>query len=473
MPHELINKYKDGLLTEAELRGLHEAMKSSQYVRKEMMVSSIIDDFIKSDKAGIEMPEDFFDEVEDSIMMRYLSEVPEEDTEYVLGYENRRTGFARFATKAYRYAAAVAFIFLGLAYSISEFDFQRPLDEIALSAPSQTVMLDETSVIAQVQKPVQRIVSKQNSEIRNSEIGTSSLSSVTGAPESDFVVRTSTPGFDPVPVSDYANKDRDPVSKDFAGNRSNSGIYLLGSDSESPKGFLSVQSLPVLNASIDREIYSAIAGNYRSMASFGNDFYNSRKISFSTVGTYNAMATGLELNGSTPVLTIAQSVGFTDRESRHSAGFEFGYSRFGSYTYKKVQLPGSGIGNPVYSSGPSGHSVEGSGDDSNFIGGGSGDQNTGTLVKTEAEVSLIFGDLYYEYEFLRYSGTSLSGRIGIGLCGEELMGTVRLFGKQRLFHNLFLTAGIENRTFSLDIKGLHGNKYISMYNLTYGIQVVF
>lgn len=504
MMNKLINKYQDGELSQDEIAQLHKAISSSEVVRRKMLIASVLRDTIDAEKANIQMPEEFFTQVEDDIMMRYLKEVPAEQTNFVLGLDRKKTPLYTHINRTMRYAATIAIIIFGALYSISELNINMPMQQIAqtqmpkdnsaisslqdatdenniaevtdvaqvqsnidtednnyntsasasfsASVPMAGIeILDNTDIAVEMPKAKINALNTENVEKRNNE-GSAETIEVTESINTAEVTRNAIMA---API--FANTQITPINDaEKSGKRSNDGLITMASINHT-----SLNNFNFLK--IDRGITASVnlpepLGN---QLSYGNDFMNPTPLNFISHGAIMTNSLGTEVNPDKPVITFAQSIGFDIGNTKHGGGFEFGYSQLGLYTYKEVIIP-----NPAPMN--MGSSVE-----SPNSGSGQSKSNDGTktFLKSLSETSLFFGNIYYEYNIIRLENTQLTGRVGIGLCGREPLGVVKLYGKQRIYNNLFLTLGFENRTFGIDMIGMQGDKYLSMFNFIYGVQI--
>ncbi len=482
--NDLINKYQDDEITQSELQRLHKAVESSDYIRHKMTTASLLNDYVKIDKKKMEMPEEFFDEVEDIIMMKYLQDVPEEETAYIIGAvanTNRLYSIVRYSMK---YAAAVVILFFASLFTISEFDIFNQIQSIQLavdnlSAPmidyadESTEMLAEPLMVVAIKAPrevksaiVPETTTMSNDVVETIYLGFTSdvvVSSVTtSSPAEDDNLAANILDTQSRPTEDYVYSENEDAAD---GLEIDEPFFIEGNFKSS---FTLSNSKSLLNASMSNlmPIRSQFEGPLSLTDNWG--ISDGAKLSLMTNSAYGAFMLGGDINKEKPVVAFSQSIGFVKNESRHSAGLEFGFHQISLYTYETVVIPNA-IPKPISPNNDETQS-EGGGSSTNITMGRNG---TVTKIRVDNQVSLLFTNVFYEYDMIRTTNTSLTGRLGIGFCGRELLGVAKLYGRQRLYNNIFLTLGVENRTFGIDVLNMQGEDYISMFNVLYGVQFVF
>ncbi|OYT16239.1 MAG: hypothetical protein B7C24_08835 [Bacteroidetes bacterium 4572_77] len=463
--NDLINKYQDEDLTNEELRQLNDAIKNDDDIKNNIISLSVVDDFIKSEKRNTDMPYDFFDEVEDGIMMKYLQEVPESETNYIIGLDSTDQRFKYVNT--FKYFAVASIVLFFSLFSINEFIFDK----------SKLIACDLEKLESQYMVIYNDAEHNNFRNIRRSSINNDTDYS------NDLATEIYTKTNEGIAI--LINMEDESIARLFS-DLADEVSYLDNEQrSIDERSLIEIISDEIVFSPIDVTHSSLETPRFRDIQNYLSSYINnvptktlenefilsSNQYDCAFNGSYNVMSYGIETNPEKVSVTFAQSVGLFKESNKYAFGFEFGFNQLNVYSFKTVSFIDNDIPLPIANVGNLPGSDHNNDIDKRFdISNGN---STSTKIKVEQQVSLIFADLYYEYQIMNTQNTAITGRVGFGVCGDNLLGVAKVYGTQRLYNNLFFVMGVENRTFGFKYFDTQNNNYLSMFNITSGLKYIF
>lgn len=458
MSNELINKYFDGELSQKETGMLHKLLVEDKSAKREFDIYSQVNNNIKSEKENILYPNGMFNDFEDSMMMKYLQEADD----IIMPLPNKISALI-FDYNYLKYAAAIIIMILSGVLTISELsifqnselfiqDVAQKIHTEKASPTSNPEMLSNDNSVAQntnnnditavINKQEKSVNITQKSQTNKLDVNHQNIVASVIAPDSEFAVphNKSVVNNTIENVEDRNENEIINIASVFADD---SDIYSS-----------SFSQLPIVtDVQLITDVQQMRLNNYIPYYEFDNEFFgrfNVYKINFiSTVGV-GMTSYGASLYDDSPVSLYSQSLGY-EVSDKTSYGIEFGISEFSVARYTEIRIPTSIVVNSQGS-------------------GSSNDNVIMSKVIAEKRVQLIWSSFYYERILLHTDYTSIGSRIGFGLAGNMPLVSTKLFIKQKIFGSLYLTGGIENKTFQVDLDSENNRNYLSIFNILYGVQ---
>ncbi len=196
---------------------------------------------------------------------------------------------------------------------------------------------------------------------------------------------------------------------------------------------------------------------YNSFNNNINSVYNTDPLINLVFNTYyagNSVYANIGNNDDKLNIGFSQSIGYSVNQ-RHKIGLEVGNISYSTSTTKMVPVA-SGVlnsnGNPI--------------DDN-----ASPSPTILMPIKMSNHSNYIWGNIFYEYNFLQYDNLALNGRIGIGGNKAGLMNLSRLTASYKLLNSINVSVGLDNRLFFInDFYSDVSKKMINSLSIVYGIQ---
>ncbi len=456
---DLISKYLDGELSQAEDADLRQMIASDDDAREKFYSSVSLHVAFREDAASIETPQDIFRATEDKIMMRIMGELPDENP------------IPRKRRPIPVYASMVAVFLLFTIFNISDLarletdpimsynlNIQNDQEINRTSVDENDAKVRENdgefvsennndNAVAQVPGPVERPAMAEdafgNNENElmnraNSEPISNNLMVAVEMPEEENL--NGNLNFAAESFSNVSDIEEIETSANVLPTFSNNGFgmasgisamndLMMGAPGESARfAFFD-------NISLNDEIQIS--------SFFGSDFY--RK--------------GINTRNNSAISHFSQSLAYNINDSKRM-GIEIGYTE---YSYSETmfisvpagKVPPANTGNMVEEFNP---------DD--------GENMISYPMEIDRDKQMFWGSAFYEATLMNSSNLSLNGRLGVGASNDGPLGYLRFFGKYELVSGIYITLGGEARLFTAAMYNL-SKKYSelkSTASLVYGIQ---
>jgi hypothetical protein len=180
---------------------------------------------------------------------------------------------------------------------------------------------------------------------------------------------------------------------------------------------------------------------------FGLDEIGHNKINLVATASNSFASSGLQLSGNT-ITSYSQSISYNINKKSH-IGVELGLTEFSAKVLRDVVLVSGNSGNP---------------DDI------SGKDLIRLKLPFNQKMQMLWTTIFYERSLFQMENTEISARLGLGLTNSDPVYMVKIFGKQRIYRDLYLTLGVDTRYYRTSIIGTINGNYLSTFNIIYGLQ---
>jgi len=453
----LIEKYLDGNITKKDMTELNKLVESDKEGENSFQHASALQKLIKQDAVDIEYPEEFFSDVQDLILMKYLQETPQESTAYI----DLRNAYPKQLYTIVRYAAVIAILFLASILSINEF---MPLNTSRLKV-----------------KEVASVISKSNNSnttsIHNQSLGISSKSSSQVSSSSKIKIARNFSNKTSYSESNSESLVSSNKLKEIINNANiieEQNETIIGSDQPQlitqsnirnennslsdynehiiingqANEYSSLNELKISNNNtLSREFNNINQLSMVPAYKFGLDEIGHNKINLVANASNSFASSGLQLSGNT-ITSYSQSISY-NLNKKSLIGVELGLTEFSAKVLRDVVLVSGNSGNP---------------DDI------SGKDLIRLKLPFNQKMQLVWTTIFYERSLFQMENTEISTRLGLGLTNSDPVYMVKIFGKQRIYRDLYLTLGVDTRYYRTSIIGTINGNYLSTFNIIYGLQ---
>jgi hypothetical protein len=438
-PEYLISRYLDGELTPQQDEELRQMLANDSTAREIYDAALNLSINAREDALSIQTPKDLFEETEDLIMMKIMSEAPA-----IIELYPKKNLYPRYIT-------TIAAVLLLAFVSISDFQFGSYLVRNDRQSDSRSIIpggeIKNQAIDGNV--PESRSTAMAVTTRRNETIS--------GESESSDLLATNS---------------AENINSDITGP---DGINLPAEEQtkESPANevFLSepAPALPVFyfDNNLNDDIFSTKPGyvNSPKNTSTGvNPFEEPKPKSGDEVELSTFLATSVIQNGSANLqnnvnTSISQSVAYA-LKSGNKIGVELGYSELTFAEEVTINVPTISMKKST--------TIE----STNFS---SPSDYTTYSMNLEHTRAMVWGAAFYEQRLFKTAGLSLNGRLGLGGATDGPMGFARLFARYEVIPAVSLTFGADARMLYSTYSSVpdYAQGIMTSGSMVYGLQIRF
>lgn len=452
----LIEKYLDGNISKKDRTELNHLIENDIESKNSFQHADALQKLLKQDIVGIEYPEEFFSDVQDMILMKYIQETPQESTIYV----DLKNAYPKKLYTYARYAAVVAIFFLASIISINEF---MPLNNSKSGSNEVAVSTSNKS---------------SNTTIEKTDFKSAGLLSSINFSRSETKNIPNKPHKNELNAFSIASNDlpQEVIKNENLIEESNENIIsseppqlITQTEMVNEKNNLKTNTNEYINIIASSEQYNSMnelrfqdnkefSSEYRNINqlsfvpayNFGLDEIGFKKINFVSTASNGFASFGLQLSNN-KITSYSQSISY-NIDKKSVMGVELGVTEFSAKVLRDVILVSPGQGNT------------GSDDDL------AGKDLIRIKLSLKQKTQLVWTTIFYERAIFQWKNTEISTRLGVGLTDSDPVYMAKLFGKQRIYRDLFLTVGVDTRYYKTSINGTINGNYLSTFNIIYGLQ---
>lgn len=442
----LISKYLDSELTPLEDEKLRELLSADKFARDVFDSSVELNYELKQDAANILPPEDLVRRTEDLVLMKILQNTPQIAAQKANPKRRRRFVPA--------FSALLAVMFIANVLQIS--DSFRLGNLISFNNSNEPTALDNKTLTQDVAENNINLTNEKKEIAANAD----TKSAVNNLNHLQENIKNSPKDFEIAMQAATAEGEQlmlndSKFELEPANIQNTSSDYKANYNDSKQVASASIQSH---NANLSASLHPQIRMQGVSQSMPGSviwEFIDINEVQASTFLGTTLFSGGLK-EKKVSVNHFAQSIGYAITPS-FRAGLEVGLTEL---TFDEMVKTNILIGSPKPESMIEIADIPGNG------------ERIVIYANMEKRKELWWFAPFVEYSFLTNSAYSISGRSGIGLSSDGMLGYGRLFGKYQVIGGVYVTFGIEGRLFQSVYSGTQ-RAMNSNVSLIYGLQFRF